>query len=204
MSLVERFPRHPLTFGPTPIEHLPRLSKALGGQVAVYAKRDDCNSGLAMGRNKLRKLEYIIPDAIASGSDTLVSIGGVQSNHTRMVAAAAAKIPTTRLTKDSAHKIMNGVPNDNGPTMAAFEAATPKISTGTVSGSTSTASSNPPRRRAIRAGCHRPGRTPWPAGRRKGRYRSHSRRRCCDSSRRRRCPSCRKRMRLHPNPQCAP
>ena len=58
----------------------------------IYAKRDDCNSGLAMGGNKLRKLEYIVPDAIASGADTLVSIGGVQSNHTRMVAATAAKI----------------------------------------------------------------------------------------------------------------
>jgi 1-aminocyclopropane-1-carboxylate deaminase len=60
--------------------------------VQIYAKRDDCNSGLAMGGNKLRKLEYIVPDAIASGADTLVSIGGVQSNHTRMVAATAAKI----------------------------------------------------------------------------------------------------------------
>ena len=58
----------------------------------IFAKRDDCNSGLAMGGNKLRKLEYIVPDAIASGADTLVSIGGVQSNHTRMVAATAAKI----------------------------------------------------------------------------------------------------------------
>ena len=58
----------------------------------IYAKRDDCNSGLAMGGNKLRKLEYIVPDAIAAGADTLVSIGGVQSNHTRMVAATAAKI----------------------------------------------------------------------------------------------------------------
>ena len=58
----------------------------------IYAKRDDCNSGLAFGGNKLRKLEYIVPDAIASGADTLVSIGGVQSNHTRMVAATAAKI----------------------------------------------------------------------------------------------------------------
>lgn len=92
MSLLEKFPRYKLTFGPTPIEHLPRLSQALGGQVQVYAKRDDCNSGLALGGNKLRKLEYIIPDAIASGADTLVSIGGVQSNHTRMVAATAAKI----------------------------------------------------------------------------------------------------------------
>jgi 1-aminocyclopropane-1-carboxylate deaminase len=89
---LEKFPRYPLTFGPTPIEHLPRLTQALGGKVQIYAKRDDCNSGLAFGGNKLRKLEYIIPDAIASGADTLVSIGGVQSNHTRMVAATAAKI----------------------------------------------------------------------------------------------------------------
>ena len=90
--MLSKFPRYPLTFGPTPIEHLPRLTKALGGKVEIYAKRDDCNSGLAMGGNKLRKLEYIVPDAIASGADTLVSIGGVQSNHTRQVAATAAKI----------------------------------------------------------------------------------------------------------------
>jgi len=89
---LAKFERYPLTFGPTPIEYLPRLTDALGGKVGIYAKRDDCNSGLAMGGNKLRKLEYIVPDAIASGADTLVSIGGVQSNHTRMVAATAAKI----------------------------------------------------------------------------------------------------------------
>ena len=92
MGLLDNFERYPLTFGPTPIEYLPRLSEALGNKVDIYAKRDDCNSGLAMGGNKLRKLEYIVPDAIASGADTLVSIGGVQSNHTRMVAATAAKI----------------------------------------------------------------------------------------------------------------
>jgi 1-aminocyclopropane-1-carboxylate deaminase len=91
MNLV-KFERYKLTFGPTPIEHLPRLSAAAGGKVEIYAKRDDCNSGLAMGGNKLRKLEYIVPDALKSGADTLVSIGGVQSNHTRMVAATAAKI----------------------------------------------------------------------------------------------------------------
>jgi 1-aminocyclopropane-1-carboxylate deaminase len=89
---LDKFERYPLTFGPTPIEHLPRMTKALGGKVQIYAKRDDCNSGLAMGGNKLRKLEYIVPDAIASNADTLVSIGGVQSNHTRLVAATAAKI----------------------------------------------------------------------------------------------------------------
>ncbi|MEO0423967.1 MAG: 1-aminocyclopropane-1-carboxylate deaminase [Pseudomonadota bacterium] len=92
MGLLDNFDRYPLTFGPTPIEALPRLSEALGGQVEIYAKREDCNSGLALGGNKLRKLEYIVPDAIASGADTLVSIGGVQSNHTRLVAATAAKI----------------------------------------------------------------------------------------------------------------
>ncbi|MBF2760563.1 MAG: 1-aminocyclopropane-1-carboxylate deaminase [Ectothiorhodospiraceae bacterium AqS1] len=90
--MLERFERYPLTFGPTPIEALPRLSEAIGGRIEVWAKRDDCNSGLALGGNKLRKLEYIVPDAIASGADTLVSIGGVQSNHTRLVAAVAAKI----------------------------------------------------------------------------------------------------------------
>jgi 1-aminocyclopropane-1-carboxylate deaminase len=89
---LTKFERYKLTFGPTPIEHLPRLTAAAGGKVEIYAKRDDCNSGLAMGGNKLRKLEYIVPDAIKSGADTLVSIGGVQSNHTRMVAATAAKI----------------------------------------------------------------------------------------------------------------
>ena len=89
---LDKFERYPLTFGPTPIEHLPRMTEALGGKVEIYAKREDCNSGLAMGGNKLRKLEYIVPDAIASNADTLVSIGGVQSNHTRMVAAVAAKI----------------------------------------------------------------------------------------------------------------
>src|ERR671937_287870 len=91
MLRLDKFERYPLTFGPTPIEYLPRMTKALGGRVEIYAKRDDCNSGLAMGGNKLRKLEYIVPDAIASGADTLVSIGGVQSNHTRMVGATGAK-----------------------------------------------------------------------------------------------------------------
>ncbi len=90
--MLEKFERYPLTFGVTPIEYLPRMTEALGGNVEIYAKREDCNSGLAMGGNKLRKLEYIVPDAIASNADTLVSIGGVQSNHTRLVAAVAAQI----------------------------------------------------------------------------------------------------------------
>jgi 1-aminocyclopropane-1-carboxylate deaminase len=91
-KMLERFERYPLTFGPTPIEALPRLSEHLGGGVEIYAKREDCNSGLAFGGNKIRKLEYIVPDAIASKADTFVTIGGVQSNHTRQVAAVAAKL----------------------------------------------------------------------------------------------------------------
>jgi 1-aminocyclopropane-1-carboxylate deaminase len=85
------FPRYPLTFGPSPIHTLPRLTEHLGG-AKLWAKREDVNSGLAYGGNKTRKLEYIVPDALAQGADTLVSIGGYQSNHTRQVAAVAAKL----------------------------------------------------------------------------------------------------------------
>ena len=90
MSLAD-FPRYPVTFGPSPTHPLERLSRHLGG-AQIWAKREDCNSGLAFGGNKTRKLEYIVPDALAQGADTLVSIGGVQSNHTRQVAAVAAKL----------------------------------------------------------------------------------------------------------------
>jgi 1-aminocyclopropane-1-carboxylate deaminase len=89
---LQRFERHPLTFGPTPLQPLRRLSAHLGGKVDIYAKREDCNSGLAFGGNKTRKLEYLIPDALAQGCDTLVSIGGIQSNQTRQVAAVAAHL----------------------------------------------------------------------------------------------------------------
>ncbi len=90
MALAD-FPRYPLLFGPSPVHPLERLTAHLGG-AAVWAKREDCNSGLAYGGNKTRKLEYLVPDALAQGADTLVSIGGVQSNHTRQVAAVAAKL----------------------------------------------------------------------------------------------------------------
>ncbi|ACS87259.1 1-aminocyclopropane-1-carboxylate deaminase [Musicola paradisiaca] len=89
---LEKFPRHPLTFGPSPITPMKRLSAYLGGDVEIYAKREDCNSGLAFGGNKTRKLEYLIPEALAQGADTLVSIGGIQSNQTRQVAAVAAHL----------------------------------------------------------------------------------------------------------------
>ena len=90
VSLAD-FPRYPLLFGPSPVHPLERLTAHLGG-AAIWAKREDCNSGLAYGGNKTRKLEYLVPDALAQGADTLVSIGGVQSNHTRQVAAVAAKL----------------------------------------------------------------------------------------------------------------
>jgi 1-aminocyclopropane-1-carboxylate deaminase len=89
---IERFDRIPLLFGPSPVHRLERLSQHLGGEVDIWAKREDCNSGLAYGGNKVRKLEYLAADALAQGCDTLVSIGGVQSNHTRQVAAVAARL----------------------------------------------------------------------------------------------------------------
>jgi 1-aminocyclopropane-1-carboxylate deaminase len=73
------------------VHPLERLSEHLGG-ARVWAKREDCNSGLAFGGNKTRKLEYLVPDALAQGATHLVSIGGVQSNHTRQVAAVAARV----------------------------------------------------------------------------------------------------------------
>ncbi len=87
---LDAFERYPLLFGPSPVHRLDRLTSHLGG-AALWAKRDDCNSGLAFGGNKTRKLEYLVADALAEGCDTLVSIGGVQSNHTRQVAAVAAR-----------------------------------------------------------------------------------------------------------------
>jgi 1-aminocyclopropane-1-carboxylate deaminase len=90
MSITD-FERYPLTFGPSPIHPLPRLTQHLGG-AKLWAKREDVSSGLAFGGNKVRKLEYLVPDALAQGADTLVSIGGYQSNHTRQVAAVAAKL----------------------------------------------------------------------------------------------------------------
>src|SRR5919112_1922521 len=87
---LDSFPRERFLFGPSPVHPLDRLSAHLGG-ARMWAKRDDCNSGLAYGGNKTRKLEYLVADALAEGCDTLVSIGGVQSNHTRQVAAVAAR-----------------------------------------------------------------------------------------------------------------
>ena len=86
---LDRLPRAPLGFFPTPLHPLPNLSARLGGP-ALWVKRDD-QTGLATGGNKTRKLEFLLGEALAQKADTLVTIGAPQSNHARQTAAAAAK-----------------------------------------------------------------------------------------------------------------
>src|SRR4051794_18482906 len=90
MTLAD-FPRHSLMFGPSPVHPLNRLSDHLGG-ARVWAKREDVSSGLAFGGNKARKLADLDAEAPEQGAEARVSIGGVQSNHTRQVAAVAAHL----------------------------------------------------------------------------------------------------------------
>lgn len=87
--ILTDIPRLPLAHLPTALEPLPRLSAHLGGP-GILVKRDDC-TGLALGGNKTRKLEFLMAEAEAKGADTIVTIGGVQSNHVRQTAAAAAR-----------------------------------------------------------------------------------------------------------------
>src|SRR5213594_1706394 len=84
-----KLPRISLAPLPTPVESLPRLTRALGG-AKIFVKRDDL-TGLAGGGNKARKLELLVGDALARGADTLVTLGSAQSNHCRQTAAAAAR-----------------------------------------------------------------------------------------------------------------
>jgi site-specific DNA recombinase len=77
---LDAFARHPLLFGPSPVHRLDRLTAHLGG-AAIWAKRDDCNSGLAFGGNKTRKLEYLVADALAQGCDTLAPTGDIECSH---------------------------------------------------------------------------------------------------------------------------
>ena len=88
MNKLSSTPRVKISHNPTPLEFLPRLSEKLGCQ--LHIKRDDC-TGLAGGGNKARKLEYLVADAQKNGADTLVTVGGFQSNHARQTAACAAK-----------------------------------------------------------------------------------------------------------------
>jgi L-cysteate sulfo-lyase len=87
---LSRFPKTPLRDGPSPILALPRLSQHLGG-AEIYVKRDDVD-GLGGGGNKLRKLEFLVGEAQAAGADTIITVGGRQSNHARLTAAAAARV----------------------------------------------------------------------------------------------------------------
>lgn len=87
-TIFDRFPVRALLEGPTPIHRLDRLSDRLG--VNVYAKRDDVG-GLGLGGNKLRKLEFLMGEALAAGADTIITVGARQSNHARLTAAAAAR-----------------------------------------------------------------------------------------------------------------
>jgi L-cysteate sulfo-lyase len=93
-EIIDGLPRIPLLDGPTQIHRLRRLEHALGpalNGVRLYAKRDDLMS-LGGGGNKLRKLEFLLADAIAQGADTIIAIGGLQSNFARLTAAAAARL----------------------------------------------------------------------------------------------------------------
>ncbi|EME86929.1 uncharacterized protein MYCFIDRAFT_214424 [Pseudocercospora fijiensis CIRAD86] len=91
LQKLKSIPKEAFLFGPSPVQFLPRLTEYVSpnGDVKIWAKRDDCNSGLAYGGNKVRKLEYLVADAKAKGCTHLVSVGGVQSNHTRAVTAVA-------------------------------------------------------------------------------------------------------------------
>jgi L-cysteate sulfo-lyase len=86
---LQEFPRFLLAHAPTPIEPLERMRKFLGGP-RLYIKRDDC-TGLALGGNKTRKLEFLLGEALRLGATAIISEGGLQSNHVRQTAAAAAK-----------------------------------------------------------------------------------------------------------------
>ena len=87
---LARFPRVTLCQAPTPLDHLPNLSRLLGGP-DIWMKRDDL-TGMGLGGNKVRKLEFLAGDALAQGADHLVTQGAVQSNHVRQTAAVAAKL----------------------------------------------------------------------------------------------------------------
>jgi D-cysteine desulfhydrase family pyridoxal phosphate-dependent enzyme len=99
--MLERFARLNLGLYPTPIEEMPRLRTALGGGPKLYIKREDY-SGPGFGGNKVRKLEYVLAAAIANGADTVLTIGGVRSNHARVTAALAARLGL------ECHLILNG------------------------------------------------------------------------------------------------
>jgi L-cysteate sulfo-lyase len=107
MNLAQ-FPRVKLCQAPTPLEYLPNLTRALGGP-QIWMKRDDL-TGMGLGGNKVRKLEFLAGEALARGADHLVTQGAVQSNHVRQTAAVAAKLGL-RCTAVLEHRIETNDPN---------------------------------------------------------------------------------------------
>ena len=107
-ALMERHPRVSLALLPTPLEHLPRLSEALGGP-DIWVKRDDL-TGLAFGGNKTRQLEFLLPELLAQEPDVLVTGANIQSNWCRQCAAAAARldIPIVLLLRNSEMQEITG------------------------------------------------------------------------------------------------
>ena len=90
ISKLASIPSVPLGQLPSPIERMDRLREAIGGGPVLFIKRDDAIP-FAFGGNKVRKLPYVIAEALAQGADTLITCGGVQSNHARATTAAAVK-----------------------------------------------------------------------------------------------------------------
>ena len=90
IDALRKLKRVNLAHLPTPVEPLDRISAALGGP-RIWVKRDDC-TGLATGGNKTRKVEFLMADALAKGADTVITVGAIQSNHARQVAAASARL----------------------------------------------------------------------------------------------------------------
>lgn len=104
-SLFPAFPTFPLLLGPTPLHPLPRFSAWLGAGVEVWIKRDDLTP-FGLGGNKLRKLTYLVADALAKGATDLVTTGAAQSNHCRQTAAAAARAGL------GCHLVLRGRPDE--------------------------------------------------------------------------------------------
>lgn len=103
MPDLSSLPSVPLVTGPSPVEELPRLRRALGAAPRLLVKRDDALP-FAFGGNKVRKMQLVAAAAIEAGADTLITSGGIQSNHARVTAAAAAKLGLRCIL------VVNGVP----------------------------------------------------------------------------------------------
>lgn len=104
------FKRTPLLFDhPSPLHPLPNLTRHLNSSTTtkaqIWAKREDCSTGLGLGGNKIRKLEYVIPDVLAQGCDTLISTGGTQSNHMRQVAAVGSHLGLQTVLVPQVHEV---------------------------------------------------------------------------------------------------